>query len=140
MNCVMVLKSLFYRPHAWRLCSSIIGTNLSHRIHTVPAMRSINKEDYFISTPIFYVNSGKAKHTTATYRRVSVPSPIAVEKLMDTINGEGQSSHVLVFCVNFERHICTHITTSIKCYLVSLRYVYVPFTNISCQSNWHEYI
>ena len=35
-------------------------------------------------------------------------------------NGEGQSSHVLVFCVNFERHISTHITTSIKCYLVSL--------------------
>ena len=33
-------------------------------------------------------------------------------------NGEGQSSHVPVFCVNFERHICTHITTSIKCYLI----------------------
>ena len=45
--------------------------------------------------------------------RVSVPSPIAVEKLMDTINGEGHISHVPVFCVNFERHICTHITTSI---------------------------
>ena len=24
-------------------------------------------------------------------------------------NGEGQSSHVLVFCVNLEQHICTHI-------------------------------
>ena len=44
--------------------------------------------------------------------------------------GEGQSSHVLVFCVNSERHICTHITTSIKCYLNSLTYVYVPSTNI----------
>ena len=46
-------------------------------------------------------------------------------------------SHVLVFCVNFECHIYKHITTSIKCYLVSLRYVYMPFTNILCQSNWH---
>ena len=45
-------------------------------------------------------------------------------------NGEGQSSHVLVFCVNFERHISTHIATSIKCYLHSLMYVHVPFTNI----------
>ena len=45
-----------------------------------------------------------------------------LENLMDTINGEGQSSHVPVFCLNFERHICTHITTSIKCYLHSLRY------------------
>ena len=60
----------------------------------------------------------------STIDQVSVPSPIAVEKLMDTSNGEGQSSHVLVFCVNFERHICTYITTSIKCYLVSLRYVW----------------
>ena len=66
--------------------------------------------------------------------RVSVPSPIAVDILM-VHNGEGQSSHVLVSCVNFERHICRHITTSIKCYLHSLRYVYVPFTNILCQSN-----
>ena len=71
--------------------------------------------------------------------RVSVPSPIAIDMLM-VRNGEGQSSHVPVFCVNFERHICTHITTSIKCYLHSLRYVYVPFTNILCQSNWHVYI
>ena len=61
--------------------------------------------------------------------RVSVPSPIAIDILMVHI-GEGQSSHVLVFCVNFEQHICTHITTSIKCYLNSLTYVYVPFTNI----------
>ena len=58
----------------------------------------------------------------------------------DGDNGERQSSHVLVFCVNFERHICAHITTSIKCYLHSLRYVHVPITNISCQSNWHLYI
>ena len=47
----------------------------------------------------------------------------------------GQSSHVLVFCVNFEQHICTHITTSIKCYLNTLTDVYVLFTNIQCQSN-----
>ena len=33
--------------------------------------------------------------------RVSVPSPIAIDILMER-NGEGQSSHVLVFCVNFE--------------------------------------
>ena len=56
---------------------------------------------------------------------------------MDTINGEGQSSHVPVFCLSFEWHICSHITTIIKCYLHSLRYVYVPFTNISCQSNMY---
>ena len=28
---------------------------------------------------------------------------------------------------------------SLKCYLVSLRYIHVPFTYI-CQSNWHVYI
>ena len=28
----------------------------------------------------------------------------------------------------------------IKCYLVSLRYVHVPFTYILCQSKWHVYI
>ena len=39
-----------------------------------------------------------------------------------------------------KKNVCTHITTSIKCYLHSLRYVYVPFTNISCQSNSHVYI
>ena len=61
--------------------------------------------------------------------RVSVPSPIAIDILM-VHNGEGQSSHVLVFCVNFERHSCTHFTTSIKCYLNSLIYVYLPFINI----------
>ena len=33
--------------------------------------------------------------------RVSVPSPIAIEILM-VRNGEGQSSHVLVFSVNLE--------------------------------------
>ena len=34
------------------------------------------------------------------------------------------------FCRNLECHFCTHIVTSIKCYLHSLRYVYLPFTNI----------
>ena len=48
----------------------------------------------------------------------------------DGHNGEGQSSHVLVFCVNLERHISTHIITRIKCYLHSLRCIYMPFTNI----------
>ena len=61
--------------------------------------------------------------------RVSVPSPIAIDILM-VRNGEGQRSHATVFCVNFERHICRHITSSIKCYLVSLKYVYVPFTYV----------
>ena len=61
--------------------------------------------------------------------RVSVPLPIAVDILM-VCSGKGQSSHVLVFCVNFERHICTHVTTNIKCHLHSLWHVYVPFTNI----------
>ena len=79
------------------------------------------------------------KSSASSIDRVSFPSPIAIDMLM-VRNGKGQSSHVPVFCVNFERHICTHITTSIKCYLYSLRYVYVPFTNISCQSNWHVYI
>ena len=61
--------------------------------------------------------------------RASVPSPVTIDILM-VHNGEGQSSHVLVFCVNFERHISIHITISIKCYLNSLTYVYVPFTDI----------
>ena len=61
--------------------------------------------------------------------RVSVLSPIAIDILM-VRNGEGQSSHVCVFSVNFERHISTHITTSIECYLNSLTDVYVPFINI----------
>ena len=61
--------------------------------------------------------------------RASVPSPITIDIQM-VHNGEGQSSHILVFSVNFERHIATHITISIKCYLNSLTYVYVPFTNI----------
>ena len=38
---------------------------------------------------------------SATLDRASVPSPIAIEILM-VHNGEGQSSHVLVFCVNLE--------------------------------------
>ena len=33
-----------------------------------------------------------------------------------------------LFSVDLERHICTHITTGIKCYLHSLRHVYVPAT------------
>ena len=72
------------------------------------------------------------------------PSFLSLRQLLliytDGHNGKGQSSHVLVFCVNFERHIYTHIATNIKCYLHSLRYVSVPFTNISCQSNCHVYI
>ena len=91
-----------------------------------------------LKRPSFEVLQEK-KHSTSDLDRVSVPSPIAVDILM-VHNGEGQSSLVLVFCVNFEQHICRHITTSIKCYLHSLRYVYVPFTNILCQSNWHVYI
>ena len=55
-------------------------------------------------------------------------------------NGEGQSSHVLVFCVNFERHISRHITTSIKCYL---NYIFIFMCRsliFKCQSNWHACI
>ena len=58
----------------------------------------------------------------------------------DGHNVEGQSSHVLVFCVNFERHICTYIITSIKCFFFFFKSLYVPFTYILCQSNWHVYI
>ena len=39
--------------------------------------------------------------TVSTLDQVSVPSPIAIDILM-VHNGEGQSSHVLVFCVNLE--------------------------------------
>ena len=42
-------------------------------------------------------------------------------------SGKKSINWVLIFCVNFEWHVCTYITTSIKCYLHSLRYVYVPF-------------
>ena len=81
-------------------------------------------------------------HAGLKLDRVSVPSTIAIDILMDTIARDRAHMYctVLVFCVNFERHICTHITTNIKCYLVSLRSVYVPFTYILCQSNWHVYI
>ena len=48
-----------------------------------------------------------------TLDRVSVPSPIAVDILM-VHNGEGHNSHVPVFCVNFERHICTRGVTEIN--------------------------
>ena len=46
---------------------------------------------------------GDRTETRSTFSvdRVSVPSPIAIDILM-VRNGEGQSSHVLVFCVNFE--------------------------------------
>ena len=60
--------------------------------------------------------------------RVFVPSPNVIDVLMGTMARD--RAHVLVFCVNFERHISTHIATNIKCYLHSLRYVCVPFTNI----------
>ena len=40
------------------------------------------------------------RETDELLDRVSVPSRIAVDILM-VCNGEGQSSHVLVFCVNF---------------------------------------
>ena len=61
--------------------------------------------------------------------RVSVPSPIAIDILM-ACNGEGQSSHVFVFCVNFERRISTHIIRIVERYIQSLRYIHVLFTNI----------
>ena len=64
----------------------------------------------------------------ASADRVSVPSPIAMDILMDTMARD--RVHMYLFCVNFERHISTHIATNIKCYLHSLRYVCVPFTNI----------
>ena len=67
--------------------------------------------------------------------RVSVPSRIAVD-ISDGMQWRGDRADMYLF----ERHIFTHITTSIKCYLVSLRYVYVPFTYILCQSNWYVYI
>ena len=75
------------------------------------------------------IGDGTETRSTVNLDRVSVPSPITIDILM-VHNGEGQSSHVLVFCVNFERHISTHIATNVKCYLNSLTYVYVPFTNI----------
>ena len=40
-------------------------------------------------------------------------------------NGQGQSSHVLVFCVNLEQHISTHIIRSVMCCIHSLRYTYI---------------
>ena len=58
--------------------------------------------------------------------RVSVPSPIAIDMLMDTMARD--RAHMYLF--SFEQHISTQITISIKCYLNSLTYIYVPFTNI----------
>ena len=43
-------------------------------------------------------------------------------------NGERQSGHVLVFCVNLEWQIPTAIITGIKCYLHCLRQMYVFLT------------
>ena len=95
-------------------------------------------QEQWVIITIYTLSSSLSAHIT-----VGRPSFCPVANCFwytDGHNGEGQSSHVLVFCVNFERHICTHITRSIKCYLVSLRSVYVPFTYILCQSNWHVYI
>ena len=61
--------------------------------------------------------------------RVSIPSPIAID-ILTVRNGKGQSSHVLVFCVNLEQHISAHSTLTIKCYLYCLSCVYVPLTPI----------
>ena len=44
---------------------------------------------------------GSSSGVRETLDRVSVPSPIAIDMLM-VHNGEGQSSHVPVFCVNLE--------------------------------------
>ena len=68
--------------------------------------------------PSNFVNKMHIPAVAVFLDRVSIPSPIAIDILM-VRNGEGQSSHVLVFSVNFERHISTHITTSIECYLNS---------------------
>ena len=70
---------------------------------------------------------GTLLQTLYTLDRVSVPSPIAFDILMDTMARDRASSHVLVFCINFERHICTHITTIIKCYLVCICAVHLYF-------------
>ena len=60
--------------------------------HKLFALRPVLKKNVF-TLDIFY----KCFHID----RASVPSPIAIEILM-VHNGEGQSSHVLVFCVNLE--------------------------------------
>ena len=54
--------------------------------------------------------------------RVSVPWPIASDIPM-VRSGEGQSSHVPIFCVNLEQHVSTHIIRIVKCYIHSLRYI-----------------
>ena len=48
--------------------------------------------------------------------RVSVPSPIAIDILM-VRNGEGQSSHVPVFCVNIELWGIIAFTFKSLCYV-----------------------
>ena len=57
--------------------------------------------------------------------RVSVPSPIAIEKLM-VRNGEGQSSHVCLFSVNFE------MSEIISFILKSPSYVYIAVSGLQC--------
>ena len=57
------------------------------------------------------------------YRPSFVPSLIAVEKLM-VRNGKGQSSHVLVFCVNFE------MSDMISFTLESPSYVYIAVSDL----------
>ena len=47
-----------------------------------------------------YFSSCHTNRSNWVVDRVSVPSPIAIGH-----NGEGQSSHVLDFCVKFEVHI-----------------------------------
>ena len=55
--------------------------------------------------------------------RVSVPSPIAIDILM-VRNCEGQSSHVLVFSVNFE------MSEIISFILKSPSYVYIAVSGL----------
>ena len=57
--------------------------------------------------------------------RVSVLSPIAIDILM-VRNGEGQSSHIFVFCVNFEWQISV-ILSSFTC----------SFELLLCETNYN---
>ena len=62
--------------------------------------------------------------TSEDIDRVSVLSPIAVEKLI-VRNGEGQSSHVLVFCLNF-----FEMSEIISFTLESASYVYIAVSGV----------
>ena len=55
--------------------------------------------------------------TISKLDRVSVPLPIAIDKLI-VRNGEGQSSHVLDFCINYE--LWEIITLTLKNSLIYL--------------------